>query len=145
MPINALSPYQNKFINRKCFILQVDHQSTRHQQIGYPTLDESKGRRKAVQRGADGSERNRMKVIWRLLFAGGNQGNGIQWTSGRILQSIGGESGELCRVFLILHPQVYFISKAQIKLARKQYSTVKNDYEISFDNNTQIELVSLIR
>ena len=33
---------------------------------------------------------------------------------------------------------MYYISKAAIKMARKQYSTVQNDYEISFDGGTQV-------
>ena len=30
--------------------------------------------------------------------------------------------------------QVYYFSKFQVKPANKQYATVKNDYELHFDN-----------
>lgn len=35
--------------------------------------------------------------------------------------------------------KVYYISKAQLKTANKQYSTLDNDYEMSFNNETVIE------
>lgn len=35
--------------------------------------------------------------------------------------------------------QVYYISKAQLKTANKQYTSVKNDYEMTFSNDTIIE------
>lgn len=38
----------------------------------------------------------------------------------------------LCAVFL--QPQVYYFSKFQVKVANKQYATVRNDYELHFDN-----------
>jgi len=34
--------------------------------------------------------------------------------------------------------QVYYIRKAQLKAANKQYSTVKNDYEMSFTQETEV-------
>jgi len=52
---------------------------------------------------------------------------------------------ELTRSFLLLgrrSKQVYFISKARINIAKKQFSTVNNDYEITFDGKTEIEAVS---
>lgn len=35
--------------------------------------------------------------------------------------------------------KVYFISKCVLKSANKQYSSIKNDYEISFSNDTVVE------
>ena len=35
--------------------------------------------------------------------------------------------------------QVYYISKATLKTANKQYSSLKNDYEMTFGNDTIIE------
>ena len=37
--------------------------------------------------------------------------------------------------------RVYFISKARVNLAKKKFSTVSNDYELSFDRGTEIEEV----
>jgi hypothetical protein len=36
---------------------------------------------------------------------------------------------------------VFLVSKAQVKAANKQYSNVKNDYEITFDPDTSIVAV----
>lgn len=38
-------------------------------------------------------------------------------------------SHDVCR-----EHQVYYFSKFQVKPANKQYATVKNDYELHFDN-----------
>lgn len=35
--------------------------------------------------------------------------------------------------------KVYFISKCTLKPANKQYSTLKNDYEMTFNNDTIVE------
>jgi replication factor A1 len=37
--------------------------------------------------------------------------------------------------------RVYFFSKARVNLAKKKFSTVSNDYELSFDRGTEIEEV----
>jgi replication factor A1 len=37
---------------------------------------------------------------------------------------------------------VYFVSKARVNLAKKKFSTVSNDYELSLDRGTEIEEVS---
>jgi hypothetical protein len=37
-------------------------------------------------------------------------------------------------------PQVYYISKATLKTADKRYSSLKNDYEMTFNNDTQMWL-----
>lgn len=39
---------------------------------------------------------------------------------------------------LIENNKVYYVSKASIKPARKGFSNVQNDYELSFDQNTEI-------
>ena len=41
--------------------------------------------------------------------------------------------------------QVYIISRGSLKQARKAYSSIKHDYEIGIDNNTQIDLVWPLR
>jgi replication factor A1 len=38
--------------------------------------------------------------------------------------------------------KVFYISRARINIAKKQFSNVNNDYEIMFENNTEIEPVS---
>jgi hypothetical protein len=38
--------------------------------------------------------------------------------------------------------KVYFISKARVNLAKKKFSNLSNDYELSFEKNTEIEEVS---
>lgn len=43
---------------------------------------------------------------------------------------------------LLEEGKVYFISKARIGIAKKQFSNVNNEYEISFENGTEISLVS---
>lgn len=60
------------------------------------------------------------------------------------------ESGEIratafrdsCDKFydLIEVDKVYFISKCQLKPANKQYSTLNNDYEMTFTNDTIVQL-----
>lgn len=35
-------------------------------------------------------------------------------------------------------PQVYIISKAQLKTANKNYTTIKNDYEMTFNRETEV-------
>ncbi|KAJ9093583.1 hypothetical protein QFC19_008312 [Naganishia cerealis] len=35
--------------------------------------------------------------------------------------------------------KVYFVSRARVNIAKKQFSNVNNDYEIMFDQNTEIE------
>jgi len=37
---------------------------------------------------------------------------------------------------------VYFVSKARVNLAKKKFSNLSNDYELSFEKNTEIEEVS---
>lgn len=36
---------------------------------------------------------------------------------------------------------VYYISKARVNIAKKQFSNLQNEYEITFENNTEIEEV----
>jgi replication factor A1 len=38
--------------------------------------------------------------------------------------------------------QVYYISKGNLKPANKKYSSINNDYELTFSHETTIELVS---
>lgn len=38
--------------------------------------------------------------------------------------------------------KVYFVSKARVNLAKKKFSNLANDYELSFEKNTEIEEVS---
>lgn len=38
--------------------------------------------------------------------------------------------------------KVYFISKARVNLAKKKFSNLTNDYELSFERNTEVEEVS---
>ena len=35
--------------------------------------------------------------------------------------------------------QVYYISKASLKTANKQYTSIANDYEMTFNSDTMIE------
>lgn len=39
--------------------------------------------------------------------------------------------------------KVYFLSKARVNLAKKKYSNIANDYELSFEKSTEIEEVSV--
>ena len=38
--------------------------------------------------------------------------------------------------------QVYYVSKARVGIAKKQFSNVNNDYELTFEANTEVEKVS---
>jgi replication factor A1 len=38
--------------------------------------------------------------------------------------------------------KVYYISKAQVKAAKRQYSSIRNEYELTLDNNSIVQLVS---
>jgi replication factor A1 len=38
--------------------------------------------------------------------------------------------------------QVVFVSRARVQIAKKQFNHVNNEYEISFDNNSEVEPVS---
>ena len=35
--------------------------------------------------------------------------------------------------------QIFYVSRCTLKIANKQYSNLKNDYEMTFNNNTIIE------
>ena len=49
------------------------------------------------------------------------------------------------RLFNILEEgKVYFISKARVNIAKKQFSNVNNEYEIMFENHTEVEPVRLL-
>jgi len=37
--------------------------------------------------------------------------------------------------------KVYYISKARVNLAKKKFSNINNDYELSFERNTEVEEV----
>ena len=37
--------------------------------------------------------------------------------------------------------QVYYVSKARVVIAKKQFSNINNDYELTFDANTEVEKV----
>ena len=37
--------------------------------------------------------------------------------------------------------QVYFVSRARVNIAKKQFNNVNNDYEIAFEKDTEIEAV----
>jgi replication factor A1 len=39
--------------------------------------------------------------------------------------------------------KVYYVSKARVNLAKKKFSNVNNDYELSFERNTEVEEVGL--
>ena len=38
--------------------------------------------------------------------------------------------------------KVYFVSKARVNLAKKKFSNVNNDYELSLERSTEVEPVS---
>ena len=38
--------------------------------------------------------------------------------------------------------KVYYVSKARVNLAKKKFSNVNNDYELSFERNTEVEEVN---
>ena len=40
--------------------------------------------------------------------------------------------------------KVYYVSKARVNLAKKKFSNVNNDYELSFERNTEVEEVSIV-
>lgn len=40
--------------------------------------------------------------------------------------------------------KVYYISKARVNIAKKQFSNLSGEYEIMFENGTEVTLVSLI-
>ena len=45
---------------------------------------------------------------------------------------------------LLEEGKVYFVSKAKIGIAKKQFSNVNNEYEITIENQTEINIVSSI-
>lgn len=40
--------------------------------------------------------------------------------------------------------KVYYISKARVNLAKKKFSNLQNDYELSLEKNTEVEEVCII-
>lgn len=46
---------------------------------------------------------------------------------------------------LLEEGKVYYISKARVTMARKQFSTLNNEYELVFENGTEIQAVSCTR
>jgi replication factor A1 len=45
---------------------------------------------------------------------------------------------------LLEEGKVYYISKARVTMARKQFSTLNNEYELVFENGTEIQAVSFL-
>jgi replication factor A1 len=41
--------------------------------------------------------------------------------------------------------EVYYISKAQVKVAKRQYSSIRNEYELSLDSNSIIQPVNYLK
>ena len=44
---------------------------------------------------------------------------------------------------LLQEGKVYFVSQARVNIAKKQFSNVKNDYEIMFDRATEVSEVCI--
>jgi replication factor A1 len=40
--------------------------------------------------------------------------------------------------------KVYYVSKARVNLAKKKFSNLTNDYELSFERNTEVEEVRIL-
>lgn len=40
---------------------------------------------------------------------------------------------------------MYRISRARVNIAKKQFSNLNNEYEITFENNTEVEAVDEVR
>ena len=40
--------------------------------------------------------------------------------------------------------QIYFISRGKLRPANKQYSSIKNDYELNMVDDTEVELVGVV-
>ena len=40
--------------------------------------------------------------------------------------------------------KVYLISKAKVGLAKKKFNNVNNEYELTFERNTEVEEVSVV-
>lgn len=51
---------------------------------------------------------------------------------------------EQCDAFydVLQEGQVYYVSKARVLFAKKQFSSLSNDYEITLESQTEIEKVS---
>lgn len=45
---------------------------------------------------------------------------------------------------LLEENKVYLISKARVNIAKKQFSNLNNEYEIMFENSTEVQLVSFL-
>lgn len=45
---------------------------------------------------------------------------------------------------LLEEGKVFFVSRARINVAKKQFNNVNNEYEITFDQNTEVEPVSFL-
>ena len=44
------------------------------------------------------------------------------------------------------HTQMYYISRGRLRPANKQYTgSIRNDYELNLTDDTDVELVSLVR
>ena len=56
---------------------------------------------------------------------------GSKWGGGCLWWTVKG-MGDICG-------QVYYVSRCSLKTANKQYSNLKNDYEMTFNNDTVIE------
>jgi replication factor A1 len=53
-----------------------------------------------------------------------------------------GFNQECDKLFEVLQEgQVYYVSKCRVQMAKKQWSNVNNDYELTFGRDTEIELV----
>ena len=63
--------------------------------------------------------------------------------SGR--ESVQEQTGELFRAAGVACAQVYYFSKFSVKPANKSFSTVKNDYQINFENRWEVAALCLKR
>ncbi len=50
---------------------------------------------------------------------------------------LGSEHTTLC----LCHIQVYYVSRGRVKIANKQFNTTNNNYELSLNEDTEVELV----
>lgn len=66
--------------------------------------------------------------------------NGLVYIQGEIKATA--YSDQVDRLFHIFEEgKVYYISKARVTMARKQFSTLDNEYELSMDSGTEVQLV----
>ena len=122
-------------------LVQVDDQGSSDTEIGHQALVESTWRGETLQRYPDGRDReSSLKVCtsstWSLTH---------RYVVQAEIKATGFNEAVDNFYEKLQEGKVYYVSRARVNIAKKQFSNINNEYEIMFENQTEIEPVSRVR